>query len=227
MQNTLSQATQDYLKAIYKLTDLHGRATTSQLAEELDVKPASVTGMLQKMAQISPSMVEYTKHQGVVLTAAGTDAALEIVRHHRLVELFLHEILGFPWDEVHEEAERLEHAISEKMERRIAELLGHPVRDPHGQVIPSPELELSPTTEFSLDQLRPKQRAVVRRVHDEDPDLLRYLEQVFLHPKARLTVLDFTPFDGNIRLIVDEQSESIVLGPKVTSQVFVDVVNGD
>jgi len=225
MQERLSQATQDYLKAIYKLTDVYGRATTSHLAEDLSVRPASVTGMLQKMAQTAPPLVEYTKHQGAVLTAAGTEAALEIVRHHRLIELFLHEILGFPWDEVHEEAERLEHAISEKMERRIAEVLGHPVRDPHGQVIPTRDLELSPTTEFSLDKLRPPQRAVVRRVHDEDPGLLRYLERIGLHPKARLVVLEFIPFDGNLRVQVDGEKEPIVLGPKVTSQLFVDVLN--
>jgi DtxR family Mn-dependent transcriptional regulator len=227
MRAKLSQATQDYLKTIYKLSGAHGRATTSQLADDLGVKPASVTGMLQKLAKASPSLVDYTKHYGVVLTAAGRVAALEIVRHHRLIELFLHERLEFPWDEVHEEAERLEHAISEKMERRIADLLGDPVRDPHGQVIPSPDLELSPTSEVSLDKLRPPQRALVQRVQDDDPSLLRYVERIGLLPSARLTVLEYRPYDGNLEIQIDGEEAPIVLGPRVTSQVYVDIQDAE
>lgn len=226
MDGRLSQASQDYLKIIYKLASQYGRATTSQIAENLEVKPASVTNMLQKMAQIEPPLVRYKKHQGVSLTPAGEEAALEMLRHHRLIELFLHEILGYPWDEVHEEAERLEHVISEKMERRMAEVLGNPMRDPHGQVIPSHDLELTATTEFPLSELRPPQRAVIRRVHDEDADLLRHLEQLGLLPQATLTVLKHVSFDGNLHIKLDDQDEPIVLGTQITSQVFVDFVSG-
>jgi len=224
MEYNLSSATQDYLKIIYMLTSEHGRATTSQIAEGLDVKPASVTGMLQKMAQFEPPLVEYKKHQGAVLTPTGKEIALQMVRHHRLIEMFLHEILGYPWDEVHEEAERLEHVISEKMEKRIAEVLGHPLRDPHGQVIPTNELKISPTTEFPLSELRPFQRAIVRRVHDSDADLLRYLEQLGLYPGICFSVEDYVPYDGNLYVKIDDRNSSVVLGTQITSQIFVDIL---
>jgi len=224
METNLSPASQDYLKIIYKLTADSGRATTSQIAECLAIKPASVTGMLQKMAQSDPPLVEYKKHQGVLLTEAGMDAALEMLRHHRLIELFLHQILGFPWDQVHEEADRLEHVISEEMERRMAEVLGNPKRDPHGQLIPSHDLALLATTEFPLSEMRPPQRAVVRRVHDEDAQLLRYLDQLGLRPRSRLTVLDYVSFDGNLQIRLDDQVNAVVLGPQITSQIFVDIV---
>jgi DtxR family Mn-dependent transcriptional regulator len=224
MTKNLSSASQDYLKIIYKLTATADRATTSQIAEGLAIKPASVTGMLRKMSQMDPPLVDYKKHQGVRLTEAGKEAALEMLRHHRLIELFLHEILGFPWDEVHDEADRLEHVISEKMERRIADVLGNPKRDPHGQLIPTYELELSATTEFPLSELRPPQQAVVRRVHDEDPELLRHLDQLGLRPRSRLTVLDYVPFDGNLEVRLGDQEQSIVLGVRITSQIFVDAL---
>jgi DtxR family Mn-dependent transcriptional regulator len=226
MDTKHSQAAQDYLKIIYKLTANDGRATTSQIAEALSVRPASVTGMLQKMSQMDPPLVDYKKHQGAILTPAGEETALETVRHHRLIELFLHKVLGYPWDEVHEEAERLEHVISEKMEKRIAEVLGHPRRDPHGQLIPSRDLKISPSPEVSLRKLRPPQRGIVRRVHDEDADLLRYLDRLGLHPQACFTILEYVPYDGNLRLQVDGRSEAIVLGPQITGQLFVDVLTG-
>jgi DtxR family Mn-dependent transcriptional regulator len=182
--------------------------------------------MLQKMSQMDPPLVDYKKHQGAILTPAGEETALETVRHHRLIELFLHKVLGYPWDEVHEEAERLEHVISEKMEKRIAEVLGHPRRDPHGQLIPSRDLKISPSPEVSLRKLRPPQRGIVRRVHDEDADLLRYLDRLGLHPKACFTILEYVPYDGNLRLQVDGRSEAIVLGPQITGQLFVDVLTG-
>ncbi|MDX1412693.1 MAG: metal-dependent transcriptional regulator [Candidatus Promineifilaceae bacterium] len=220
----ISEATQDYLKIIFSLTERYGRATTSQIAEGLDVKPASVTGMLQKMAQDEPQLVDYKKHQGVTLTAEGQMAALEILRHHRLVETFLHEVLGYSWDEVHDEAERLEHVISEDMESRMAAVLGNPNRDPHGQPIPNKDLELASTSDFPMSDLRPGQEAIVRRVQDDDPELLRYLNSLGLRPQSRLSVLAYVPFDKTLQVQVYGREETAVLGPQITGEIFVEFV---
>lgn len=220
----LSQAAQDYLKSIYKLVVRHGRATTTQIAARLNVSPASVTSMVQKMAQADPPLLNYQKHQGVTLTPAGEKAALTVIRQHRLLELFLQQKVGYSWDEVHEEAERLEHVISPEMVKRMAAILDHPRCDPHGQPIPTRDLELSFTTDCPLSELRPGQRAVIRRVDDEDPDLLRYLDKMGLRPNVTLTVLERHPQNGNLRLQVSIETESIVVGPRVADHVFVDVV---
>src|SRR4030067_1334393 len=137
METTLTIAVQDYLKAIYELTAGGEPANTTALATRIGIAPASVTGMIQKLSRIKPPLVEYRKHQGVKLTAQGRKAALEVIRHHRLIEAWLVQTLGYSWDEVHAEAEQLEHAISEDFEARIASALGNPERDPHGEPIPS------------------------------------------------------------------------------------------
>ncbi|NCF64572.1 MAG: metal-dependent transcriptional regulator [Chloroflexi bacterium] len=219
----ISPASQDYLKVIYDLSEQHGRAATSQIAEQLEIKPASVTGMLQKMAKEDPPLVEYKKHQGVTLTCDGEKAALEIMRHHRLLESFLHEILGYSWDEVHEEAERLEHVISEDMERRIAAVLGNPSRDPHGQPIPTQKLEIQALTDTPMGELRPPQNAIVQRVHDNDPELLRYLADLGLQPGARLTVLAYVHFDQTLHVQIEGREETAVLGPSITGRIFVEL----
>jgi len=221
MSNTLSQASQDYLKAIYKLTAQHGRATTSQIAKALDVRPASVTGMLKKMAQAEPPLLEYEKHRGVTLTPQGEKEALKVVRHHRLLESYLHDKLGYSWDEVHEEADRLEHVISDEMEMRMDEALGYPRRDPHGQQIPTPALDLSPSTTTSLSELRPGQQATVQRVGDENARLLRHLDRLGLRPKTRIAVLEYEPLDQLFQLQVSGQNEPVVIGPQIATQVFV------
>ncbi len=225
MLTDLSVATQDYLKIIFDLTERYDRASTSQIAQQLNIKPASVTGMLQKMAQDDPQLVDYRKHQGVTLTAEGRQAALELLRHHRLLETFLHEILGYSWDEVHDEAERLEHVISEDMERRMAAVLGNPNRDPHGQPIPNQDLELISTTDFPMSELRPGQEAIVRRVEDNSPELLRYLHSLGLRPQSRLSTLAYIPFDKTLQVQVQGQGEPAVLGPRITSQIFVELVD--
>ena len=222
----ISEATQDYLKIIFELTERYDRASTSQIAEQLKVKPASVTGMLQKMAQDEPPLVDYRKHQGVTLTAEGRKAALELLRHHRLLETFLHEVLGYTWDEVHEEAERLEHVISEDMERRMASVLGNPNRDPHGQPIPNKDLELVSTTDFPMSDLRAGQEAIVRRVQDDNPELLRYLNSLGLLPQSRLVTLAYIPFDKTLQIHVKGFKEPAVLGPRITGQIFVELVDG-
>jgi DtxR family Mn-dependent transcriptional regulator len=221
-RDNLTQSIEDYLKAIYELTLAQERAATNQIAERMGVTPASVTGMLKRLAANQPPLLDYHKHRGVALTAEGEKVALEMIRHHRLLELFLHETLGYPWDEVHAEADRLEHVISEAFEERMAQALGDPNHDPHGDPIPSRDLKLPQVDWARLDMLRAGQRAVVQRVDNESPELLRYLSSIGLTPGVCLEVLSYSEFDGNLRLQVGEVV--LVLGPGVTQQIFVEVV---
>lgn len=224
MRENLTHVIEDYLKTIYDLTADRERASTNQIAERMGVTPASVTNMIQKLAATDPPLLEYRKHRGVELTEDGKKVALEIIRHHRLLEMFLQQTLGYTWDEVHDEADRLEHVISEEFEERIAESLGNPSTDPHGDPIPTRDLRIPESPVKTLSKLRPGQHAVVNRVRDSDPELLRYLSDLGLIPGAKITVLDFSPFDNNLRLRVEDQDKAIVLGPSVTSQVFVGIV---
>lgn len=224
MRETLTHTIEDYLKAIYLIQTAHnGRATTNQLAEYLNLTPASVTGMIQKLAATQPPLIEYQKHRGVSLTPEGEKIALEIVRHHRLLELFLHQMLGYDWDTVHAEADRLEHVISEEFEERIAQALGDPSHDPHGDPIPTRDLTLpkSPTTRLS--DLQPGQRAIVHRVRDTDPELLRYLSEIGLVPQAIITALQVSPYDDNLHLQLPNET-AIILGTRITRQIFVEIL---
>ncbi|HAV75967.1 MAG TPA: DtxR family transcriptional regulator, partial [Anaerolineae bacterium] len=151
----LTISIQNYLKNIYDLTENGETASTNALAAKLSVSAPSVTGMIQKLSTAEPPLVEYQKHQGVTLTRDGRRAALEVIRHHRLLETWLVQTLGYSWDEVHEEAERLEHVISEDFERRIAAALGHPLRDPHGELIPTADLKMPLEESTPLSSLRP------------------------------------------------------------------------
>jgi DtxR family Mn-dependent transcriptional regulator len=224
MRAELTHAVEDYLKAIYELTLEHGRASTTMLAEELCVSPASVTGMVQKLAGMETPLIDYQKHHGVALTPDGMTVALEIVRHHRLLEMFLVERLGYAWDEVHEEADRLEHVISEGFEDRIAQELGHPTHDPHGDPIPTPDLQLPPVTGFPLSEMEGVGPATVRRVRDSDPALLRYLSELGLVPDTKLELLERSPFDDNLTLKIEGRRDPVVLGPHVTRQIYVEPV---
>lgn len=228
MKLELSPAFEDYLKAIYDLTTgAPGqgggeRASTLQIAERMAVRPASVTGMLQRLATFNPPLVDYQKHYGVTLTPAGRQAALEVVRHHRLLETYLHQKLGYSWDEVHAEADRLEHVLSEALEERIAVALGDPDYDPHGEPIPSRELHLPQASHLRLSELRPGQQAVIERVELSEPEALRYLGRLGLLPEACLSVLAFSPVDGNLQIRVNEQ-EAITLGPRITERIYVKI----
>src|SRR5512143_1300586 len=195
MTDTITDSIQDYLKAIYELTQNGEAASTNALAARLGVEPASVTGMVQKLAAGRPALVDYRKHHGVKLTAAGRRAALEVIRHHRLLETWLVKTLGYSWDQVHVEAERLEHVISEEFEERIAAALGDPVRDPHGELIPSSDLVMPADGSVPLVSLKAMQGARVRRVLAEDPRLLRHLDALRLIPGAHVSVVDVSPFD--------------------------------
>ena len=191
-----SEAVDDYLKAIFEIAGETGRASTVELAKRLSVAPASVTGMLRKLAEQTPPWVSYTKHRGASLTDEGRLRALEVIRHHRLIELFLHNSLDYRLDEVHEEAEKLEHAISETFEERIAQQLG------------DPELDAG-------------SGATVSRVSDSDTDILRYLSELGVLPGARLELSEKAPFDGPLILQVEGFSDIRALGRKVACQIHV------
>lgn len=214
-----STSIQDYLKRIYELTGDGSPASTNDLARELNVKPASVTGMIQKLAAEKPTLVEYQKHQGVTLTTAGKRAALEVIRHHRLLETWLVQTLGYSWDEVHEEAERLEHVISEDFERRIAAALGHPLRDPHGELIPTADLKMPLDESTPLSALRKSQSGKILCIKSADADLLRHLHELGLTPNTFIEVVDYSAFDHNLTIKVNKKIH--VLGLSVTGKIFI------
>lgn len=222
MTEIISQSIQDYLKHIYELNENGGAASTNDLAARLNIAPASVTGMLQRLANAKPPLVIYKKHQGVTLTKPGEKAALEVIRHHRLLESFLVNTLGYSWDEVHLEADKLEHVISEEFEARMAEALGHPTRDPHGELIPTADLTMPLDESLPLASLRTDETATVKRVADDDPALLRHLREIGVVPEVKILVKNYSEFDGNLTIKVEGQKSNIVLGIAVTSQVFVD-----
>lgn len=220
MTEHLTQSIQDYLKHIYELNESGAPASTNALASTLKVKPASVTGMIQKLAGEKPALVEYQKHQGVTLTSAGRKAALEVIRHHRLLETWLVQTLGYSWDEVHEDAERLEHVISEDFEKRIAAAMGHPIRDPHGELIPTADLNMPTDKSTPLSSLRPGQSATILRVDAQDPNLLRHLDSLGLTPGVQVEVSAYSEFDHNLTVKVGRKSN--VLGLNITSKIFVE-----
>jgi DtxR family Mn-dependent transcriptional regulator len=184
-----TESVDDYLKAILELAGPEEeRVTGNALAQHLGVRAASVTGMLQKLAAQKPSFVKYEKHHGVRLTASGKMRALEVLRHHRLLERYLHDFLDYSWDEVHDEAERLEHFISEKLEDRIAAKLGDPETDPHGHPIPERNGTLPVRHEMPLSSLACGLPAVVGSVSDRDSSVLREMARLGLKPGVRITV---------------------------------------
>jgi DtxR family Mn-dependent transcriptional regulator len=190
-----STAVEDYTKAIYALEARdRGPVSTTALAERLGVTPASASGMVKRLCELG--LVTHRRYHGVLLTDAGRRVALEVIRHHRLLELYLVENLGVPWDRVHQEAEILEHVLSEELEELIAAKLGHPTRDPHGDPIPSRELTIEEVSTESLESLEPGVTGMFARVSDSDPDMLRYLAELGIAPGAELEVVERQPFGG-------------------------------
>jgi DtxR family Mn-dependent transcriptional regulator len=222
MPETITQSIQDYLKHIYELNESGGTASTNDLAMRLNIAPASVTGMLQRLANSKPPLVVYKKHQGVTLTKSGEKAALEVIRHHRLLETFLVTTLGYSWDEVHHEADKLEHVISEDFEARMAKALGNPTRDPHGELIPTADLIMPADQSRPLASLRIDETATVKRVSDDDAALLRHLREIGIVPEVKITVKKYSEFDGNLTVQIEGQKSNLVLGKAITSQVFVE-----
>ncbi len=189
----LSDVMEDYLKAIYELREGEQRVSTSEIAEYLGVSPSTVTSMASKLAD--RGLADYEKYEGVTLTTEGETVALEVLRHHRLIESYLAEHLDYDWSEVHEEADALEHHISEEFERRIADSLDDPDVDPHGD--PIPDADLAPLEEGQtsrLDEHSAGDVMIVERVRDRDPEELQYLSQAGITPGTRLTLTDIAPF---------------------------------
>ncbi len=217
----MSVATEDYLKTIFVLSQEDGRAGTKEIAVKLGISQASVTVYLQKLAVADPPLIEYRKRQGAALTREGEERALKVIRNHRLLETFLHRTLGFSWDRVHDEACRLEHAISEEFEEKIAELLGHPTHDPHGDPIPDRDLHMPKEEVLALADIEAGSKVTVERVSDGDATLLRYLGEMNILPGKRLTVKEISPFDRNLTLRVHGVCGTVIIGPIVAQQIFV------
>jgi DtxR family Mn-dependent transcriptional regulator len=215
-----SPAIEDYAKAIYALQRREGNVATTALAERLGVTPASASAMVKRLDGLG--LVAHEPYQGVVLTAAGERLALEVLRHHRLLELYLAESLGMPWDQVHAEAEVLEHVLSEELEARIAAKLGNPTRDPHGDPIPSAELEVDEGGGVPLQTLEPGARGVFVRVSDSDPQMLRYLSDRGIAVGDDLEVVDKQPFDGPLFVRMGAQTHA--LGGTLARAMQVEVV---
>jgi DtxR family Mn-dependent transcriptional regulator len=190
-----SEAIQNYAKAIYALEQRgNGAVTNNALAERLGVTPASASSMVKKLDELG--LVTHEPYKGVKLTGGGRRVALEVLRHHRLLELYLAESLGVPWDRVHDEAEILEHVLSEELEELISAKLGNPTHDPHGDPIPNAELEIEEQPTQALASLATGSAGVFVRVSDSDPEMLRYLAQLGITPGARFEIVDRQPFGG-------------------------------
>lgn len=214
----LSASAQDYLKAIYLQTRNGQPTSTVALAEALDIRPASVTNMLQKLAENQPDIVIYRKHHGVALTPEGEKAALQIIRRHRLIEQFLYQLLEYPLDKIHEEAEELEHVVSPYFVERIAQLLHDPAFDPHGDPIPDRDLNLSDSRALApLAKLHPGEKGVVRLITNQNADLLIYLRGIGIYPGAELQLIQQNPIDGTQQVAILETGQAQVLG-KVTCE---------
>ena len=217
-----SQAVEDYLKAIYKLQSSQSMVVTSALADHLKVNPASATGMIKKLAD--SNLVSYERYQGVKLTPPGEKIALEVIRHHRLIELYLAEALNVPWDQVHDEAEKWEHILSEDLEDRIDKILGYPTTDPHGAPIPSRDGNIEQRDTNLLSELTQGDNAIIVEVSDDDTDMLRYLGKLQLYPQTNIQIISISPFDQliTIRIIPNKDSNNdFVIGQKVASSILV------
>jgi DtxR family Mn-dependent transcriptional regulator len=214
-----SSSVGDYLKAVFELAvDLGGAASTKGVAERLSVSAASVSNMFARLQEMG--LVEYERYRGATLTARGRREALRLVRRHRLIETFLLKHLGYDWQEVHEEAERLEHAVSDSFTERLAELLGHPDHDPHGDPIPSAEGILEVDDSFPLSQAVVGRRLRIAKVRDEDAATLDYFGDRNLFPGRLLTVREVRALDG-IVIVEDEEAEVYALGEPLARSIFV------
>ena len=212
-----TEAVEDYLKTIYLVETEQEAVTTVELAARMKISAPSVTGMLKKLAELK--LVKHEPYHGVVLTAAGRKIALEVIRHHRLLELYLAEALGYSWDKVHDEAEKLEHHISEEFEDKIAALLGNPVTDPHGDPIPAKDGTIPPQNTVRLPDADAGESVLVTRVTAQNAEQLTYLGSLGIRPEASLTVIDKAPFDGPVHLRVGTANHHV--GLNLARQIFI------
>ncbi len=209
-RSTFTRSQEDYLKALYKLHGDSRPVPTRELAQRLGISSPSVSEMVTRLT--AQGLVEHDRYRGQQLTRDGRKVALELVRHHRLLEMFLVQVLGYSWDEVHEEAERLEHVISERMEQRIFELLGRPELDPHGHAIPTLGGKVRPVSERPLSECRAGERVIVQGVSDDDPARLRELERRGLLPGTHVQVVAESAFEGPIEVRMKGRRVSVPLG---------------
>jgi DtxR family Mn-dependent transcriptional regulator len=216
----VTTAVEDYAKSIYALeTRAGGPVSTNAIAERLGVTPASASAMVKKLGELG--LVEHVPYHGVNLTSQGIRVALEVLRHHRLLELYLSETLGVPWDRVHQEAEVLEHVLSEELEELIATKLGDPTHDPHGDPIPTRELTLPDEPTESLDSLAVGDRGIFVRISDSDSSMLRYLSERGISPGDQLEVVERQPFEGALFVRFGDSVE--VLGGQLARAMRVEV----
>lgn len=222
-----SQTVEDYLKAIYALEEEFGRAKTSMLAGRLDLTPGTVTEMVKRLAATDPPLVDYRHHRGVMLTPAGKERALHVIRRHRLLETFLNRVLGLGWEEVHQEAEMLEHHLSERVTDAIDHHLGYPQTDPHGEAIPSKKGTLPPVNQTRLSDVDTGQTVRVVRVHPCRDDVLRYLNTLGVGVGTRLVVADRAPLNGplTLQLLQNDHRGPFAVGRDVADRIFVETAS--
>jgi len=219
IRSEISSVMEDYIKAIFNLIQKEGKANTNDLAKSMNVSAPTVTQMVKRLVDLK--LVRHEPYKGVSLTASGDKMALETIRHHRLLEQYLYEALGVPWDKVHSEAEKLEHVISEDLEKRIAEALNHPTHDPHGSPIPSKDLVLESEDLCLLTELAAGSRGIISEVPDEDPKLLRYLDERGLKPDTAFIIMKIEPYGGSIVLQIDKND--VYVGSDAASQIRVKI----
>jgi len=213
-----TEAVEDYAKALHALAQrCDGPVSTSALAERLGVSAGSVTSMLKRMDEMG--LVRHEPYRGALLTERGELVALEVIRHHRLLESYLAEVLGMPWDRVHDEAEVLEHYISEELEERISEALGDPRHDPHGDPIPTAQLDMADDHTVRLADLEPGAVVSFARVSDSDPEMLRYLDERGIRPGSELEVTGRDPFEGPLHVTVGGAEH--ILGERLAGAIRV------
>ena len=214
----ITSTVEDYLATIYRVASENQKSTTTIIADKMRVSRGTVTSMFKKLAE--SKLITHVPYRGVSLTATGEKIALEIIRHHRLIELYLQNTMGVPWEKVHEEADKLEHILSEEIEDRIDKLLNNPTIDPHGAPIPTKEGYISNDTFRRLSQAKKGEDLVIKRVDEEDSKKLVYLADKGLYPNTALKVTNVEPFNGPITIEID--NTEIIVGNKIADSVFVD-----
>lgn len=217
--NRISKSTEDYLKCVYKLSLDLDPVLPNHVADELNISAAAVTKMIKRLKDMN--MIRYARAKGITLTPKGKQIALHVLRHHRLLELFLNKLLGFTWDRVHEEAERLEHVISEEFEDRIDRLLGYPTHDPHGAPIPTKDLHMPDEQYPRLVDLNDGDHGWIQYIGSENPQLLRYIGEMGMYPGAKIRLMSREPFNGPITLLVSDKA--YIIGPELAKHIYVKV----
>ena len=219
-----SESVDHYIKAIYELEQAGTRAGTSALAEKLDVAPASVTGMLKRLSTEESPLVEYESHKGAALTEKGKKVALKIIRSHRLLETFLFKVLDYSWDEIHKEADRLEHYTSDLFEERIDKKMGYPKFDPHGDPIPDINGEIPKMNCIMIREMEEGQSGCIKRVQHSNPEMLRYFSNQGIIPGIEIYLEKKDPFEGPLYIKMKNEKDPVVLGWKAAGNIFVEIV---